>query len=82
MGICVGVCIGLDVGQREHAITVLVHHNLLSCIYTRAKAIVFFDLCRCSINTQIESNATDWKQCRFRSNINAPLNYIFLYLQE
>ena len=26
-----------------------------------------------SINTQVGNNATDWKQRRFRSNINAPL---------
>ena len=37
--------------------------------------IFFFDLCRCSINTQIGNNATRWKRCRFRfhSNINEPL---------
>ena len=44
----------------------------------KAKAIFFFDLLplthRCSINTQVGNNATDWKRHRFRfpSNINAP----------
>ena len=53
--------------------------QLLSCIYTRAKANFICDLCgcccHCSINTQIENNATGWKRCRFffRSSINAPL---------
>ena len=42
------------------------------CIYTRAKANFFVDLCRCSINTQIGNNATCWKRRRVRSNINAP----------
>ena len=54
----------------------------LSCIYTRAKAkaIFFFDLCRCCcrcrINTQIGNIATDLKRRRFhfRSSQNAPLN--------
>ena len=44
------------------------------CIYTRAKANFFVDLCRCSINTQIGNNATDRKRRRVRSNINAPLS--------
>ena len=59
----------------------------------KAKAIFFFDLLpithRCSINTQIGNNATDWKRCRFRfhfrSNINAPLHIYLLdvtYLTE
>ena len=50
----------------------------------KAKAIIFFDLLplthRCSINTQKGDNATDRKQrrfhVRFRSNINAPLQYL------
>ena len=54
---------------------------LLGCIYTRAKAkaIISFDLCRCScrrsMDTQIENNDTHWKRCRFHSNINAPLRH-------
>ena len=56
---------------------------MLGFIYIRAnakaKAIFFFDLlplaCCCSVNTQIGNNATDWKRCRFRSNINAPLRF-------
>ena len=49
----------------------------LHLYYSRAKAkvILIFDLCHCccycSINTQIENNATDWN--RYHFSINAPL---------
>ena len=55
-------------------------------IYIRAKAMFFFDLCRCccccSINTQIGNNATGWKRRRFHllfcSNLNEPHEFLYI----
>ena len=56
------------------------HHGILGFIYTRAKAKIFFDLCRCccrcSINTQIGNNTTGLKWHRFRCSINEPLSSV------
>ena len=83
---CDWIILIIKLPRQSAVISCMNPYSTLSYIYTRAKvrAIFFFDLCRCcchcSIKTQTENNATDWKRCHFRfrfySSINASLHLI------